>query len=126
MAMPPTQEELDTCMCNISPGSPNLAVLGFKSSFHGRLFGSLSVTRSKNVHKLDIPAFDWPSAEPPRYKYPLAHHEEYNRKEDERSLAEVRQLVHQWKAEKGMEVAAVIIEPILSEGGDVQVSCTFA
>jgi len=90
MAMPPTQEDLDSCMCNISPGSPDLAILGFNSSFHGRLFGSLSVTRSKNVHKLDIPAFDWPSAEPPRYKYPLAQHEEHNRKEDEKSLASVR------------------------------------
>jgi 4-aminobutyrate aminotransferase-like enzyme len=46
-------------MNNKKPGSPNYSILSFKGGFHGRLFGSLSATRNKAIHKLDIPAFDW-------------------------------------------------------------------
>lgn len=74
-----TQKDLDSCMCNEAPGSPNFAILSFKSGFHGRLLGSLSSSRTKAVHKVDIPAFDWPAAEPPRYKYPLKENEDYNK-----------------------------------------------
>jgi hypothetical protein len=41
-----------------APGSPDLAVLSYVNSFHGREFGSPSTTRSKAVHKLDIPSFN--------------------------------------------------------------------
>ena len=82
MDVVPTQEELETTMLNIAPGSPNLAVLSFKSGFHGRLLGALSATRTNPLHKLDITAFDWPAAEPPRYKYPLEENVEYNRNQD--------------------------------------------
>jgi 4-aminobutyrate aminotransferase/(S)-3-amino-2-methylpropionate transaminase len=44
------------------------------------MFGSLSATRSKAIHKLDIPAFDWPCAEIPSYKYPLEENLDYNKK----------------------------------------------
>lgn len=56
------QQELESCMNNQSPGTAQLSILSFKSAFHGRLFGSLSTTRSKPIHKLDVPAFDWPQA----------------------------------------------------------------
>ena len=36
--------------------SPNLSILSFEGSFHGRTFATLSTTRSKELHKLDIPA----------------------------------------------------------------------
>ena len=64
------------------------------------------------MEKLDTPAFDWPAAEPPRYKWPLAENEEYNRAQDDASLADVRSKIEQWKVEKNCEIAAVIIEPI--------------
>ena len=78
----PSQEDLETTMDNLPPGSPNFSILPFKSGFHGRLLGALSATRTNPLHKLDIPAFDWPAAEPPRYKYPLAENAEYNRNQD--------------------------------------------
>lgn len=56
---PFTKEEIESVMKNQSPGSPNLAILSFETAFHGRMFGSLSTTRSKPIHKLDIPAFNW-------------------------------------------------------------------
>lgn len=91
-----TQEEIESCLENAKPGSPDLAVLSFKNSFHGRGFGSLSCTRSKAVHKLDIPAFNWPQADFPVLKYPLEQHLDENTTEEKRCLEQVEQLVTGW------------------------------
>lgn len=107
-------EELSTCMNNQAPGSPNMSILSFKKGFHGRLFATLSTTRSKPIHKIDIPAFDWPQASFPALKYPLNEHEAENRKEEERCLEEVEHIIKTWKD----PVAAVVVEPVQSEGGD--------
>jgi len=71
MSVPPSEEELSSCMLNKMPGSPNFAILSLKKSFHGRLFGTLSATRTKPMYKVDLPSFSWPAAEPPAYKFPL-------------------------------------------------------
>lgn len=42
---PPTKEDLDSCMSQQKPGTPDLSVLAFKGSFHGRSLAMLSVTR---------------------------------------------------------------------------------
>ena len=62
--------------------------------------------------KLDIAAFDWPHAEPPVYKYPLEDNVEYNKAQDDASILDARNKIAQWKAEKGCEIVAAIIEPI--------------
>ncbi|CAK7568564.1 MAG: 4-aminobutyrate transaminase [Sporothrix epigloea] len=116
-----TEAEMDTCMTNAGPGAPNLSILSFKSAFHGRLFGSLSTTRSKPIHKLDIPAFDWPRATFPELKYPLEEHAEENAKAEADSLAEVEDLILNFHAPP----AAVVVEPIQSEGGDNHASPAF-
>ncbi|ANB13851.1 4-aminobutyrate transaminase [Sugiyamaella lignohabitans] len=116
-----TQEELTTTMSNQAPGSPAGSILSFESSFHGRLFGSLSATRSKPIHKLDIPAFDWPKAPFPRLQYPLEANVEANKQEEKRCLEEFEKILTTWKT----PVAAVIVEPILSEGGDFHASRDF-
>lgn len=46
--------------------------------------GALSAQRSKFIHKLDTPAFDWPMADFPQYKYPLHIHCMANKAEDKR------------------------------------------
>jgi len=38
---------------------------------------------------MDIPAFDWPIASFPEYKYPLEENVRENKQEDKRCLAEV-------------------------------------
>lgn len=38
----------------------------------------------------------------------------------------MRQKIEQWRDERGVEVCAVIIEPILSEGGDIHISSYYA
>ncbi|KAB8264053.1 aminotransferase class-III-domain-containing protein [Aspergillus pseudonomiae] len=116
-----TEEELQTTMTNQAPGSPQLSIMSFKSAFHGRLFGSLSTTRSKPIHKLDIPAFDWPQAPFPTLKYPLEEHAQENAQEEQRCLQEAERLIKEWHN----PVAAVIVEPIQSEGGDNHASPAF-
>ncbi|KAE9554671.1 hypothetical protein FO519_002081 [Halicephalobus sp. NKZ332] len=121
---PPTSADLSSCMNQQLPGTPHLSVLGFQGAFHGRSLAMLSVTRSKAVHKVDIPAFDWPIANFPRYKYPLEKHEDYNRKQDESCLQNVRELIAGRKKEN-RDVAAILVEPIQSEGGDFHASPKF-
>lgn len=116
-----TAEEISSAMNNASPGSPQLSILSFRSAFHGRLFGSLSTTRSKPIHKLDIPAFDWPQASFPHLKYPLEEHAEENAREEKRCLEETEQLIKTFHH----PVAAVVVEPIQSEGGDNHASPEF-
>ncbi|KAL9104005.1 MAG: hypothetical protein Q9187_008948 [Circinaria calcarea] len=114
-------DDIASAMKNESPGSPQLSILSFKSAFHGRLFGSLSTTRSKPIHKLDIPAFDWPQASFPHLKYPLSEHAEENTREEQRCLEETEQLIKSYRH----PVAAVVVEPIQSEGGDNHASPAF-
>lgn len=119
-----TQEEMESCMCNIAPGAPQLSMLSFKGAFHGRTFGALTTTHSKYIHKIDIPCFDWPFASFPEYKYPLEENVAYNQAQDKKCLAEVEDLIHQWN-KKGNPVAGIVVEPIQSEGGDNEASPEF-
>ena len=116
-----TANEISSSMNNQSPGSPDLSILSFKTAFHGRLFGSLSTTRSKPIHKLDIPAFDWPQASFPLLKYPLDQHAAENAKEEQRCLEETEHLIKTFRH----PVCAVVVEPIQSEGGDNHASPSF-
>lgn len=116
-------EEISSCMINQLPGSPLLSILSFHGAFHGRTMGVLSTTHSKYIHKIDVPAFDWPIADFPAYKYPLNENEKFNSEEDDRCLAQVEDLMQKWS--KTRPVAGVVIEPIQSEGGDNEASPKF-
>jgi len=119
-----TKEELDSCMLNVGPGAPKLAILSFHGGFHGRTLGSLTCTHSKPIHKIDVPAFPWPVAHFPKYKYPLEDNVKENAAEDKKSLANVEELIDEWQ-KKGTPVAGIIIEPIQAEGGDNHASPEF-
>ncbi|XP_032816773.1 4-aminobutyrate aminotransferase, mitochondrial [Petromyzon marinus] len=120
----PTTEELRTSMINQSPGCPELSILSFMGSFHGRTIGCLATTHSKAIHKLDIPSLDWPIAPFPRLQYPLEEHSRENASEEARCLAEVEDLIQKF-ARKGRPVAGVVVEPIQAEGGDNHASDDF-
>jgi 4-aminobutyrate aminotransferase/(S)-3-amino-2-methylpropionate transaminase len=116
-----SQEDITSSMNNQAPGAPQMSILSFKYGFHGRLFGSLSTTRSKPIHKIDIPAFDWPQATFPLLKYPLHEHEAENAKAEADALAEVEHIITTYH----LPPCAVVIEPIQSEGGDNHASPAF-
>ncbi|KAM0713625.1 hypothetical protein Q7P37_010587 [Cladosporium fusiforme] len=116
-----SEEDITSAMNNQAPGAPNMSIMSFRGGFHGRLFGSLSTTRSKPIHKLDIPAFDWPQASFPQLKYPLEQHAEENAREEQRCLEEVEQIITNFHNPP----AAIIVEPIQSEGGDNHASPAF-
>jgi 4-aminobutyrate aminotransferase/(S)-3-amino-2-methylpropionate transaminase len=119
--VPFTVEEEHASMRNSAPGAPPLSILSFQKAFHGRLFGSLSTTRSKPIHKLDIPAFDWPYAPFPSLKYPLDENQAANEAEEKRCLNEVERLLLTYHNKP----AAVVVEPIQSEGGDNHATPSF-
>lgn len=54
----------------------------------------------------------------------MEENKNFNKKEDENCLAEVVRLIEQQKS-KNFDVAAVIVEPIQSEGGDFHASPDF-
>ncbi|KAF2889916.1 hypothetical protein ILUMI_16257 [Ignelater luminosus] len=119
-----TEEEKTSCMTNCPPGSPDLTILSFQNAFHGRTLATLSATHSKAIHKLDMVAFKWPMARFPQYCYPLDEFKCKNSEEDEKCLAQVEDILCQYK--KGNRpVAGIIIEPIQSEGGNNEASPCF-
>uniref|UniRef100_A0A672LFD7 4-aminobutyrate aminotransferase n=1 Tax=Sinocyclocheilus grahami TaxID=75366 RepID=A0A672LFD7_SINGR len=120
----PSEQEVDTCMINQSPGCPDLSILSFMGAFHGRTMGCLAATHSKAIHKLDIPSFDWPIAPFPKLQYPLEEFVRENAQEEARCLEEVEDLIVKWR-QKGRPVAGIVIEPIQAEGGDNHASPDF-
>lgn len=63
---------------------------------------------------LKIPAFDWPAAPFPSLQYPLSAHVESNRREEDRCLQRVEELLESWH----LPIAGCIVEPVQAEGGD--------
>lgn len=120
---PASEEEMRTTLINQSPGSPVLSVISFNGGFHGRTLGALSCTHSKAIHKLDIPSFDWPIAQFPKYKYPLEDNKIENEHIDKACLAEIEELIDLYRNKA--PVAAIIVEPIQGEGGDNEGSAYF-
>ncbi|MEQ1501437.1 MAG: aminotransferase class III-fold pyridoxal phosphate-dependent enzyme [Myxococcota bacterium] len=116
-----TDDDLARVMDNRQRGIRELKVLSFEGSFHGRSLGALSATRSKPIHKLDFPAFDWPVVPFPANRFPLDANADHNRELEARVL----QQVHDVLLREHGAVAAVIVEPIQGEGGDRHASPAF-
>lgn len=113
-----TELELESCMRGEHPGSPeDLCILSFDKGFHGRTVGTLAISHSKSHHKYDFPAWKWPCAPWPQLKYPLEENVKANEEEVNRCLEKLRSLMKE-SFDNGLEVAAVIVEPIQAEGGD--------
>ncbi|XP_064390106.1 4-aminobutyrate aminotransferase, mitochondrial-like isoform X2 [Halichondria panicea] len=120
----PSAEEYASALYNKGPGCPKLSVLSFKGAFHGRLLATLSCTHSKVIHKLDIPALDWPCAPFPQLKYPLDQFVRENQQEEKKCLEEVEDNFST-SQKNGVPIATAIIEPIQAEGGDKHASPEF-
>ena len=115
-----TDEQKKSCMIGLPPGMPDYKILSFKNGFHGRTLGCLSATRTKWLHKVGIPGFKWPSVDFPNIKYPLEDYLSHNVEQETNVLNNVDELL-----KKDDKIAAMIVEPILSEGGDLHASDKF-
>lgn len=114
-------DDLTGVMKNRQAGVDGLKIISFEGGFHGRSLGALSATRSKAIHKLDFPAFDWPVVPFPANKFPLDVHAEENRALEARVLQQISDVIDR----HGDAVAGLIVEPIQGEGGDRHASPEF-
>ena len=97
-------------------GERGTEILHFRHAFHGRSGYTMSLTNT-DPRKTDLFAkFDWPRVSTPSIDFALPESE---READviareKKSEAEIMKFI----AERGIDIAAIIIEPIQGEGGD--------
>jgi len=95
-------------------------VIHFSHSFHGRSGYTLSLTNTADPRKYQyFPKFDWPRIDPPALTFPVDA--DAAREADDAALAAVEQAF----LDNPDDIAAVIIEPILAEGGDKHLTSYF-
>lgn len=95
-------------------GEKGTQILHFKHAFHGRSGYTMSLTNT-DPNKVDyFPKFDWPRISTPMVRFPVAEHLAGTEERERATLAEAEKAF----AERPHEIAAIIIEPIQSEGGD--------
>jgi 4-aminobutyrate aminotransferase/(S)-3-amino-2-methylpropionate transaminase len=102
-------------------GGSDAVVVSFSGAFHGRGLGPLSATHSKFIHKADLPAFPWPMAPFPVNRWPLERHADDNARAEDDALVALERILDQHRG----RVAAIIVEPVQSEGGDNHASPSF-
>lgn len=92
-------------------------VLHFRNAFHGRSGYTLSLTNGFNPNKTKyFPKFDWPRVSTPGAKFPLQGEAlEATVAAEKATLAEIHAVLET----SPNEVAAILVETIQGEGGDV-------
>src|SRR4051812_34664543 len=97
-------------------GERGTEILHFRHAFHGRSGYTMSLTNT-DPKKTDLFAkFNWPRVSTPSIDYSLgeAEREKDVIEREKKSEAEIRKFI----AERGVDIAAIILEPIQGEGGD--------
>jgi len=97
-------------------GERGTQIVHFRHAFHGRSGYTMSLTNT-DPRKTDLFAkFDWPRVSCPKidFSVPDAERETDVIALEKKSEAEIRKFI----AERGIDLAAIIIEPIQGEGGD--------
>ena len=91
-------------------------VLHFRQAFHGRSGYSLSLTNTDPVKTDFFPKFPWPRVSNPGLRFPVTPEVERDvLAAEQQSLDEIDKAF----ADNPDDIAAVIIEPIQAEGGDI-------
>lgn len=97
-------------------GERGTEILHFTGAFHGRSGYTMSLTNT-DPRKTDLFAkFPWPRVPAPALDFSLPENERQAAAGEKEQAAEteIRRLI----AERGVDIAAIIIEPIQGEGGD--------
>src|SRR5438046_8344031 len=97
-------------------GERGTQVLHFRHAFHGRSGYTMSLTNT-DPRKTDLFAkFDWPRVSCPciDFSLPESNHETDVIEREQKSEREIRDFIEQ----RGVDICAIIIEPIQGEGGD--------
>ena len=98
------------------PGEKGQLVIHFRQAFHGRTGYTMSLTNT-DPRKTDLfPKFKWPRIENPGLRFPVTPEVERDTAAaEQRALDQIEKAF----AENPDDIAAIIIEPIQAEGGDV-------
>src|ERR1700730_3334852 len=97
-------------------GERGTEVLHFRHAFHGRSGYTMSLTNT-DPRKTDLFAkFNWPRVSNPHIDFSLPESEQTNNVIEREKNSE--QEIMKFIAERGVDIAAIIIEPIQGEGGD--------
>jgi L-lysine 6-transaminase len=97
-------------------GERGTEILHFRHAFHGRSGYTMSLTNT-DPRKTDLFAkFDWPRVTCPHIDFSLPESEREQAVIAREKLA--AQEIQSWIAKRGIDICAIIIEPIQGEGGD--------
>lgn len=95
-------------------GERGYDVLHLEHAFHGRSGYTMSLTNTDPNKVAYFPKFDWPRIPSPMIRFPLEKHKVDVEEREAAAIAAAEAAF----AKKPHEIAAIIIEPIQSEGGD--------
>ena len=96
-------------------GERGTEILHFEGAFHGRSGYTMSLTNT-DPRKTDLFAkFPWPRVKTPFIDFSLPEKERWANviEKEKRAEAQIRQII----AERGTDIAAIIMEPVQGEGG---------